>query len=595
MRLVNTASIKVETFNRNIPRYAILSHRWEEDEVLLEDIKAGGNAKGMKGYRKLRLSCAIAAREGHKYIWIDTCCIDKTSSAELSEAINSMFRYYKEAEVCYTYLSDVASVKIPSSITLSDRKSMWPDFYKSAWFERGWTLQELIAPKNLCFYNNEWDFLGTKADLKDAVGLITKIPENILLGGDLTNESVSRKMSWASSRQTTVPEDIAYCLLGLFGVNIPLLYGEGEENAFLRLQEAILKISDDNSIFLWSVTEEEAIKEPFWGLLAKSPTHFSRSPDIVVPCTLAMTTNTPATLTGRGLSVEFQMSRLIIDESDSIFSALIFVNKGKVAYGILMQKLSYSGVHFARVSADVLLEIDRRMDVDISRMPHRLLSFWAGNVLSSRNLLRRKLEEPKALRFYVRQNPKTSSVIANEVAGFFFDPRESLPGFASKMSLDDWSSRWDRWGMDGGQDSGAVYLEFETDYNSQNPIVLDRTPWRSELFGALQLSRQLNGALKQLTLLVGLETSLSNALNTSLTYTRPWYLLYDVSDLRPNPDQILKSVSSKGIEIIGFDDSDCELSFDVDHRYGQLYYLIKLRERENENTPSPAATMADAG
>jgi hypothetical protein len=282
MRLINTKSIEVERFTGKVPPYAILSHRWEEEEVTLEDMNAGGNARGMKGSRKLRLSCAIAARQGLEYIWIDTCCIDKTSSAELSENINSMFRYYTEAKVCYTYLSDVASVKISDTPKPEDL-----DFCQSA------------------FYNKEWDYLGTKADLKDAIRSRTKVPEKILLGGDLTDQPVSRKMSWVSSRQTTVPEDIAYCLLGLFDVNIPLLYVEGQEKAFLRLQEAILNSSDDNSIFLWSSTADEAHETPFWGLLAKSPAYFARSPDIGTPCTMTMATNTAATLTGRGVNVEF--------------------------------------------------------------------------------------------------------------------------------------------------------------------------------------------------------------------------------------------------------------------------------------------------
>ena len=174
MRLLNTTSIEVERFTGNVPPYAVLSHRWEEDEVTLEDINAIGNGRGMKGYRKLRLSCAMAARQDLKYIWIDICCIDKTSSAELSEAINSMFRYYQEAEVCYAYLSDVASAEITSPISHLNIKSQGYDFYQSAWFTRGWTLQELIAPKNLRFYNKDWDFLGTKADLNDAIRGVSK-------------------------------------------------------------------------------------------------------------------------------------------------------------------------------------------------------------------------------------------------------------------------------------------------------------------------------------------------------------------------------------------------------------------------------------
>lgn len=599
MRLLNTTSIEVERFIGDVPSYAILSHRWEEEEVTLEDINATGNGRGMKGYRKLRLSCAMAARQDLKYIWIDTCCIDKTSSAELSEAINSMFRYYQEAEVCYTYLSDVASAKITTPISHLNRKSQGYDFYQSAWFTRGWTLQELIAPKNLRFYNKEWDFLGTKADLKDAIRNITKIPEKILLGGDLTNEPVSRKMSWVSSRQTTVPEDIAYCLLGLFRVNIPLLYGEGKENAFLRLQEAILKSSDDDSIFLWRATEEEAINEPFWGLLAKSPMYFSRSPDIPAPCTMTMTTNTPATLTGRGLNVEFLMALVQIDISASIFSAVILADRGKRAYGVLLQKLSYSGTHFARVGADILLEISREMKIDYFKLPHRVSSCWdpwsstfLDNPITIIPPNGRPLSEPQALRFYVRQNPKISPVVPNEAVGYFFDARKSLP---PNITVDDWSSCWDRWESGGFTPSGSGYiLEFET-YPYQHITYQDRNVWICKLFGALQLSEQLDGHLERLILLVGLEHTSLNTFNTPLVYHRPTYLLRRISGSTTNPDQFLKNFSLGEHDTRNITAFSYYVSFDLQLLNGQVYYLVKVEKKAEMDVLAAESTHAEIG
>jgi hypothetical protein len=591
MRLLNTTSIEVERFTGKVPPYAILSHRWEDDEVTLEDMKPGGAGKGMKGYRKLRLGCAMAARQGLNYIWIDTCCIDKTSSAELSEAINSMFRYYEEAKICYTYLSDVAFVNIPIS-----SKNNVSDFYKSDWFTRGWTLQELIAPKNQRFYNKEWDYLGTKTELKDAICYITKIPEKILLGGDLTDESVSRKMSWVSSRQTTVPEDIAYCLLGVFDVNIPLLYGEGEEKAFLRLQEAILKSTDDESIFLWCSTEAETTSEPFWGLLAKSPSYFSRSPDIAAPCTMTIASNTPATLTGRGVNVEFLLALIPNDVSQSTYSTIIFVDGGKRAYGILLQKLSYSGGQFARVGVDILLEIDNNMKINSSKLPHRILSRLDIDFDP-------QLKEPQALRFYVRQNPKIPSVISNEAAGFYFDPEKSLP---PSMDVDDWSSWWSRWERAQGPfaNFGAIYLlEFEADQHLK-PLVL-KAPlsglprewkanlWKSKLFGILNLSEKLSGSPIRLVLCAGLQQTSVNFLNTPLSYHRPWCYIYESSDLSQNPDQILKTISSSNSElllafesgdladvVVGFgSESNYVAFFDLQVRNGQVYYLTKVTRR----------------
>jgi hypothetical protein len=589
MRLLNTTSIEVERFTGKVPPYAILSHRWEDDEVTLEDMKPGGAGKGRKGYRKLRLSCAIAERQGLDYIWIDTCCIDKASSAELSEAINSMFRYYREAKICYAYLSDVASLKIPGP-----SKHNASDFYRSVWFTRGWTLQELISPKNQRFYNKEWDYLGTKTELKDAICYITKIPEKILLGGDLTDEPVSRKMSWVSSRQTTVPEDIAYCLLGVFDVNIPLLYGEGEEKAFLKLQEAILKSTDDQSIFLWCSTEAETTSEPFWGLLAKSPSLFSRSPDIEAPCTMTIATNTPATLTGRGVNVEFLLALIPNDVSQSIYSTIIFADGGKQAYGILLQRLSYSGGQFARVGVDILLEIDNNMKINSSKLPRRILRRLDLDFDP-------QLKEPQTLRFYVRQNPKIPSVISNEAAGFYFDPEKSLP---PSMDVDDWSSRWSRWEQGQGPFAylGAIYLlEFEADQHLK-PLVLKASVsgspfhahlWKTKLFGILNLSEQLFGAPIRLILCAGLQQTSDNFLNTPLSYRRPWCFIYESSDLSQNPDQIIRTISSPNSKlllafesdyladvVVGFgSESNYVASFDLQVRNGQVYYLIKVTRR----------------
>jgi hypothetical protein len=176
---------------------------------------------------------------------VDTCCIDKTSSAELSEAINSMFRWHEIATICYAYLTDVYSY--------ADS----PEFAKSRWFRRGWTLQELLAPSVLRFFNASWTYIGDRSQLSSVIVAITKIDIHYLDVGLGTNEyriesirsaPVARRMSWASERVTMRVEDMAYCLLGIFGVNMPMLYGEGGR-AFVRLQEEILKESIDMTIF----------------------------------------------------------------------------------------------------------------------------------------------------------------------------------------------------------------------------------------------------------------------------------------------------------------------------------------------------------
>ncbi|KAK0708873.1 hypothetical protein B0T21DRAFT_387584 [Apiosordaria backusii] len=216
MRLLNTTTFELEQFlegssqsaligslserdvasGHALPAYSILSHTWEEEEVLLEDMTEEGR----------RAVC-------YDWIWIDTCCIDKTSSSELSEAINSMFRWYKLSDSCYVYLSDTTSRSRPD-------RAADDGVHPPCWYSCGWTLQELIAPRKVKFYNRDWRFIGTRGD---------------------------RPMAWLSKRKTTRIEDMAYCMLGIFNVSMPMLYGEGR----IRLQEEIIRIVNDQSIFCW--------------------------------------------------------------------------------------------------------------------------------------------------------------------------------------------------------------------------------------------------------------------------------------------------------------------------------------------------------
>lgn len=214
-----------EPLINNIPPYAILSHTWGSEEVTYRDI-IESTGKNKDGYKKLRFIAGQAAKDKLKYFWVDTCCIDKSSSAELAEAINSMFRWYKEAKKCYVYLADVTT---PSSK---------PAFRESRWFTRGWTLQELLAPTSVEFYSVDGQQLGTKGSMEGDISGVTGIPNEALRGQTLSDYSVSQRMAWAKNRKTTRKEDEAYCLLGIFGVHMPLIYGEGS-NALFRLREAI--------------------------------------------------------------------------------------------------------------------------------------------------------------------------------------------------------------------------------------------------------------------------------------------------------------------------------------------------------------------
>lgn len=248
MRLINTTTLAFEEFFQP-PEYAILSHRWGSDEVTFEQYTSGKIPDGA-GHRKVLDCCNLARSRGRGYVWIDTCCIDKRSSAELSESINSMWDWYANARECYAYLADVS----PSAPDYDESKPLNANTKRaSEWFSRGWTLQELLAPRVVVFCDTTWRIIGKKQDalILSEVSRITSIPTSCLASQfSLSNACVAQKLSWASRRSTTRREDIAYCLLGLLGINMPLLYGEGGK-AFLRLQQEIVRQTDDESVFAW--------------------------------------------------------------------------------------------------------------------------------------------------------------------------------------------------------------------------------------------------------------------------------------------------------------------------------------------------------
>ncbi|KAN0122874.1 Heterokaryon incompatibility protein (HET) domain containing protein [Hyaloscypha variabilis] len=276
MWLINTASLVLEFVeDPETCVYAILSHTWGDGEVSFQDMANIERARKKLGFSKIERTCQLALNRNIEYAWVDTCCIDKSSSAELTEAINSMFRWYKQSHICFVFLSDLLSI---------DRNVMSNDLPHCRWFTRGWTLQELIAPENIEFYNWGWDLIGTKVTLRTLLSEITGIYSNILNDSDLIfSIPVARRMSWAASRQTTRVEDLAYCLFGIFDVNLPLIYGEGKKS-FIRLQEAIARETNDLSLFAWTSQKEDsiptALRRKFRGILAESPVEFKGCGDL---------------------------------------------------------------------------------------------------------------------------------------------------------------------------------------------------------------------------------------------------------------------------------------------------------------------------
>jgi hypothetical protein len=343
MRFLHTKTLKLhEFFGDDIPPYAILSHTWGEGEVSLQELQSGhGEAKA--GYDKIRRCCEMASSDGFQYAWVDTCCIDKTSSAELSEAINSMFSWYRVSDVCYVYLADV-----PADLGPGDMEFAIP---KSRWFTRGWTLQELIAPPSVIFFDQEWGELGTKETLETLIFETTKIEEAVLRDAkSLEYFSVAQKMSWASERRTTRVEDIAYCLLGIFGVNMPMLYGEGN-HAFIRLQEEIMKNTMDHSIFAW--TDRNSFCD---GLLAKRPNKFKYSGNVVQH---KEEIASPFSSTNKGIHLYLPLQAFGGSTKCLVVLDCYKIGSETRSIGIPIERLKATGI-FRRVGNEELESVDRK-------------------------------------------------------------------------------------------------------------------------------------------------------------------------------------------------------------------------------------------
>lgn len=345
MRLLNTTTIQLEEFPPDsVPPYAILSHTWGAEEVLFEDIRSN-TADRKATWPKVKETCRLSLERGLEHVWIDNCCIDKSSSAELSETINSMFMYYEEAAICWAYLADV-----PRGHALEEQGS---PLDQSRWFTRGFTLQELIAPSEIIFLSQDWHEIGTKRSLRRALFRITRIDEDILMNQkSLECVSVARRMSWAAHRRTTRPEDIAYCLMGIFSVNMPMLYGEGSTKAFLRLQEEIMKHSDDQSIFAW--VNSDASSSSLHGLMATSPANFAGCSDIIpyqdwVP-------REPYSMTNRGLQIALPLT----PTKDGLYVALLDCPSPPHYMGFLgifLKRLSEVDEQYARVKVGTLAQV----------------------------------------------------------------------------------------------------------------------------------------------------------------------------------------------------------------------------------------------
>ncbi|KAH7349796.1 heterokaryon incompatibility protein-domain-containing protein [Plectosphaerella cucumerina] len=299
MRCLNTTTFEIREADQAWFKhhgYAILSHRWQQSEVLFDqatrcanDLRRTTGRHANAGMDKILGACITARQLSIEWMWIDSCCINKTYSAELLEALNSMFNWYKDAVVCITFLGDVisrgpTSASPDSPAVFHDERTGKP----SVWFTRGWTLQELLAPTKMYFYDANWRFFGSRTQLAVALARITGIARPYLTGErHFRDACIATKMSWMAGRTTTREEDMAYSMAGIFNVSLDAQYGEGR-NAFMRLQRALLA-KNDESLFAWKMPvaglpgdHDHRVPIPSvglgpreWGLLAASPAWFA--------------------------------------------------------------------------------------------------------------------------------------------------------------------------------------------------------------------------------------------------------------------------------------------------------------------------------
>ncbi|RTE81324.1 hypothetical protein BHE90_004136 [Fusarium euwallaceae] len=488
----------------------------------------------MKGYEKVRRSCALAFSEGFEYIWIDTCCIDKSSSAELSEAINSMFKWYQDAEICYAFLSDVSTSILINPTPYSQGLHV---IAASQWFTRGWTLQELIAPQAVHFYNRKWVYLGSRNAAAEAIELATGISTGALLGQDILGISIYQRMQWASTRTTTRPEDMAYCLLGIFDVNMPLLYGEGKKKAFQRLQEEIIGKSTDLSLFLWTVPREkdQGPDLEFRGLLAEDPSWFTspRSDEFhgfdemlrengseIVPLQ-----DTAMGIINKGISVRWTIVPVPTDPAGTLHLAML-ARSGDVTGGILIQQLDQEATQFCRVLSDKVIWLDRRGDT-AEVLNHDLLG-------SPESLLDVSLDfGPRS--FYMSPHFDSSSEPSLPGVGFSFTQHKCIE--RETRSKDFWAEA-EGAAPDFCQDPDSRNSTWVARFSPEQDNELFKAAKRkggSKILGALAISikaRNKQGAYmykvkRDYCVVVGVDILEQTIIGTANTFLKPWIINTD--------------------------------------------------------------------
>jgi hypothetical protein len=399
MRILRTGKyelVEAKDIPTPFPPYAILSHTWisPKEEITYQDFKTRkedikNDVYKQKGWAKIKAYCDRAARDGWEWAWMDTCCIDKSNPADTQEAINAMFRWYQNAGVCYAYLDDVDADGCVDGHQMSHadettdmdnvvnhssalHQSISPLLIKAKWFTRGWTLQELLAPHYLIFLDREWRRIGTRESWAPEIKEASRIEAKHLTSfnpTDFMSSSIAMRLSWASRRQTTVEEDETYSLLGLFGISLPLIYGEGRWRAFNRLQRELIMTYSEDSIFSWTIESppngqiaqplqagtmapehEIANQDNGWGILAPSIRQFWDTSKILH----FGFHDHNFSITNRGLETDARRWRSLHNPS----SSLIRLNCGPRSHqhlGIVLRRVSGS---YERVAVHQHYKID---------------------------------------------------------------------------------------------------------------------------------------------------------------------------------------------------------------------------------------------
>lgn len=576
MRLLNTSTRELEFFpGGEIPPYAILSHTWEENEVTFQQHQKAGINRDWAGWIKIQKSIELAVSQGLGYIWIDTCCIDKTSSAELSEAINTMFLWYERAEVCYVYLSDVTSGQDPVDFTSSTGHG------PSRWFSRGWTLQELIAPRRAEFYDSDWTNIGTREELSGAIRSITRISLDLLcfkptasvpsVSRLLELTSVGEKLSWAAKRVTTREEDIAYSLLGLFDINIPLLYGEGRKKAFGRLQEEILRSTDDESVFAWRL-EKEPIESPFCGLLAEGPECFGLFSDHVPrrPQHLSGRTKRGVVAVSRsGVQIELPLAPFPSDASGTIFLALLSCSMfrngldTRLTPSIILQRMSHEDeTKFVRVRADLLPLCMMNRVVDPGWLMNMILNKQVSNGGSSPFVKDTIFEEPRPVSIFI---PGTI-LPSRTPSGFIFRPQIGGNSTLEPLQVVDHSPTWQI-----RPDSYEINFII-------NPVPAVEDIRAPVTCGMLKLwvnpADSKPGAARHVRLVVGLEPLRENVFGTPGLYVVPWHDFVTGAAVQAGSYRTVVSRETRRLTIGEMGRMKVEFGFEM--RYSWLFYTVQL-------------------